>query len=93
MIQVLGLADTMAGVIFLAQAIGVEVPFSMALFFAVYLIVKGGIFVVNSLDWGSALDVTAGIVLLLASFFSLPGIFFGIFEIILITKGLLSLLA
>lgn len=83
----------MAGAVFLAQLFGLDVPTLMILFFAAYLIIKGGIFVLTSLDWGSFVDVAAGVALLAGLFLAVPFFLLGLFGGILLIKGIFSLLA
>jgi len=93
MIRVLGLADLMAGFIFLGKALHIELPILMVLFFALYLIAKGIVFVVISLDAGSFIDVAAGLVLAIAVLFQISPILLGIFAVFLVGKGFFSLFA
>lgn len=93
MVKVLGLADLLAGVVLLAQALSLSIPASMILFFAAYLIIKGGIFVLNSLDLGSVIDVMAGAILLAGLFLTVPHFLLFAFGGVLFAKGILSLLA
>ncbi len=93
MIWVLGLADIMAGLIFLANIFNIKLPVTMAAFFAIYLIIKGVIFILNSFDFGSALDVLAGIILMLTLFFHPSAVLMTLFAIYLIGKGGLSMVS
>lgn len=91
MIKILGLADCIAGAIFFAGALYTNIPVSMLIFFAPYLIIKGGIFILNSFDAGSAIDLAGGIVMLLMIFFSLPPVLLVAFGSFLMLKGGISL--
>lgn len=92
MLFVLGIADLLAGFIFLALIFKINVTISMEIFFAAYLIIKGGIFFINSMDFGSALDILAGILLIFSIFTLIPVLILILFAAFLILKGLLSIL-
>mgnify|MGYP001614842463 CR=1 FL=1 len=81
MIKVLGLADLMAGLVFLGNGFGFQIPVTMEIFFGLYLIGKGITFVINSLDWGSSADVGAGMAMIAAIFFPLPQLIFIVFSL------------
>ena len=93
MVKILGLADCMASAIFFANVLRADIPVTMMLFFALYLIIKGGIFILNSFDAGSALDVAGGIILILLIFFSMPSAVLISFGAFLMLKGGASLLS
>lgn len=83
----------MAGLVFLGKTLRIELPLLMVLFFALYLIVKGFIFVIVSLDVGSFIDIGAGILLGGAAFFNIPQLISGICASFLLFKGFFSLFA
>ena len=93
MIFVLGLADIMAGLIFLSILFSIKLPLTMLLFFSLYLVVKGGIFVLNSGDAGSFMDVLAGFVLLATIFLNINSLILLPFAVFLLGKGLVTLTA
>lgn len=92
MLKILGFTDIMAGLLFLVSALGLDIPVLMLIFYAGYLILKGFIFILNSFDVGSIIDVGGGVVLFLTLFFSLPFPILISFSLFLSLKGGVSLL-
>jgi len=88
MIKLLGLADLTAALLLMSRIFEIETFALISIFFAIYLCIKGFIFII---DIGSALDIVAAILLILNIFFVLPGIILIIVAGLLGLKGLMSL--
>lgn len=55
-----GIADILAGLLFVAGFYHIDIPQGMMIAFGVYLIIKGLLFIVNFFSW---IDIAAGILL------------------------------
>ena len=90
MIKLLGFFDIIASIILFAPAFNMHFPDNLALFFAVYLIIKGLIFIKS---WVSIVDITAAITLLLSMNIDLPRAMAVIISLLLLQKGIFSTLS
>ena len=88
MTKLLGFADIVSGLIFVAGFYHVDIPRGMLIAFGIYLILKGVIFFMN---FFSLIDIAAGIFLVSGLVFSMhPIILIGIVAFLAI-KGLASI--
>lgn len=90
MVQILGLLDIIAAGVLVAQCFNWGLPSQIIIIFAVYLLLKAGIFL---MDIASMLDIIIGILLLLSLGvqISCPVLYF--FAFLLGVKGIESLFA
>lgn len=86
--KILGFADILAGLLFVAGAYDMAVPSGMALAIGAILIVKGIIFITNYFSW---IDLAIGIILVFGWAPSLPPYIVLILAAYLGIKGLASL--
>ena len=91
-VKILGIFDLLAAVFFWVFAFYGIIPGSIVLFFAVYLIIKGTIFVITMEAIASGLDIISGLVLFFSLQFALPNFIIVIVTLYLIQKGVFSLL-
>jgi len=91
--KLFGLMDITAAILFfLNNRFGGFVPDKILWIFAIYLLIKGAIFLI-SLDIASIIDVACGGIIILSIFFTLPNIIAGLLAFFLIQKGFLSVVA
>jgi len=87
MTKLLGFADIVSGLIFVAGFYHIDIPRGMLIAFGIYLILKGVIFFMN---FFSLIDIAAGVLLVSGLVFSMhPVILIGIAAFLAI-KGLAS---
>ncbi len=91
MIKILGILDVITAIIMFAMPFNFGIPASVIFVFAVYLLVKGVIFITNPMSW---IDLAIAVILLLNyhSIFALPRTAMFILAFIILQKGLFSLL-
>ncbi len=90
LIKILGILDILTAISFWIFSIFGMLPSGIVLFFAVYLIVKGIIFLI-SLNIASVLDIIIALVMFLSLSVHIPSAIVVIFTFILIQKGIISL--
>ena len=83
----LGIADIIAGSLLIRGIYNIPVPQILVMVFAGYLIIKGLLFIT---DIGSAMDLVAGILLILTVFLNIPTLILIIFASLLGIKGVMS---
>lgn len=91
MIKLLGLFDCIAGLALLARLLGLVSGLDIMLLFAIYLFIKGAIFLFGFGDIGSLLDIFCAIVILSAVLIEISFIIVVATSLFLIIKGLMSL--
>lgn len=90
MIKILGLLDIFATLLLIGVAANLNIPQGLIITISVYLIIKGIIFIV---DIASIFDITAGTLLVLSLFVSLPPAFLLIAAVLVGIKGFTSLVS
>ena len=91
-IKILGILDILAGALFWAStSFDINIK-SILIFFALYLIIKGTIFLISK-DIASALDVISGILIYASVSYNLPAFVDVIVSLFLLQKGIFSLLS
>lgn len=90
MTRLLGFADIVAGLLFLASFYQIDIPRGLMIAFGVYLIIKGLVFLMN---FFSLIDIACGVLLLLGFAISLPSFVVIGLAAFLSLKGLASLFA
>lgn len=90
-IKILGIFDLIAAVSFWLFAFFHIIPSSVIIILALYLLIKGIIFLV-SMDLASILDILAAILIFISLAIALPKVIIFLVSIYLLQKGVLSLL-
>ena len=90
LVKILGILDILAAFLIFALSFGLNIPHGIIIVFIVILLAKGAFILTKSI--ASAFDILAGVILILALFFTLPQIIFFIPGILVLQKGILSLL-
>lgn len=91
-VKILGVLDIISALLFWIFGFFHVLPETLIVSIAVYLIVKGIIFII-SLDLASILDVISGLLIYLSLSFNLPAVVIIIITLFLLQKGLFSLVA
>lgn len=92
-IKLLGFLDIVAAILFFINNSFFNIlPTSIILVVAIYLIIKGVIFVISA-DMASIIDIACGIVILSSAFFVLPRLVAVIVAVYLVQKGVFSMLS
>lgn len=86
----LGLGDIIAAGLLMSKAHDAVIPQAIVIFFAIYLLLKGLIFL---MDIGSLFDLAGGILLILSLSTTLPAVLFLVVACLLGLKGVMSLFA
>jgi hypothetical protein len=86
--MLLGIADIIAGSLLIRELYSIPVPQVIVVIFAIYLIMKGILFIT---DIGSLMDLVAGVLLVLTLFLNFPIFILIIFAALLAIKGVMSL--
>lgn len=91
-VKILGILDILAALSFWLSAVFNIIPDSLILLIAIYLIVKGIIFIISQ-DIASILDILSGLIIYASLSFNLPFFISLIVVLFLIQKGIFSLIA
>jgi len=92
MIQILGVLDIISAIVLILKYFFENLPDKIVWIFAIYLIVKGVLFLLSK-DIISILDVVCGIVFIVAVFFPISSKVLILVCFFLIQKGLFSLVS
>lgn len=93
MIKILGIIDLLAAFFFLFNLwLGRFFPDKLVLIFALIILIKGIIFILIA-DFASAIDVIAGIVIILSLNMHIPFILSALVVVFLLQKGFFSLVS
>jgi len=92
MIQIFGFLDIISAVIL--ALVGFEIPIGifLGLIFGLYLLIKGGIFLLHSFNIASLIDVLGGIILILGIFFNIPSVLLFLGAAAVFQKGVFTFL-
>ena len=88
MIKFLGLLDVIATLLLIGVAASLNISQGLIITMSVYLIIKGIVFII---DIASVFDITAGTLLILSLFVSLPPVLLLIAAVLVGIKGFMSL--
>jgi len=88
--KILGIVDLIAALMLVAVAYRMEIPRNLLIAIVIILIIKALIFLISI---GGLIDMAAAVLLILASFFTLPATALLIAAILIGQKGLFSMLA
>lgn len=91
-VKLLGGLDFLAGLIFLLFEFTEIIPYSVVVYFGLFLIVKGALFGIPEFNVISIIDIVCGILFLL-SFFGMFNFIVWIVSIYLLQKGLFSFIS
>ncbi|MBU4086492.1 MAG: hypothetical protein KKB21_02850 [Nanoarchaeota archaeon] len=91
-VKILGIFDMLAALLFWVFGIFGIIPPNLILILAVYLLVKGLIFVISA-DVASVIDILVSLIMFLSLSFHIPQIIVITATLILIQKGAFSLFA
>ncbi|MBU3913370.1 MAG: hypothetical protein KKE50_04715 [Nanoarchaeota archaeon] len=91
-VKILGIFDMLAALLFWVFGIFGIIPSNLILILAVYLLVKGLIFVISA-DVASVIDILVSLIMFLSLSFHIPQIIVITATLILIQKGAFSLFA
>lgn len=92
MIQILGILDIISAIVLILKYFFQSFPDKLVWIFAIYLIVKGIIFLLGR-DFISALDIVCGIIFIIAVFFPISSKVLIFVCFFLIQKGVFSLVS
>ena len=93
LIKLLGFLDIVSAVIFfINNTVFHLLPTSIVLLVAIYLLIKGIIFVLSA-DFASIIDIICGIIIISSAFFILPKLIAVIIAVYLVQKGIFSMLS
>jgi hypothetical protein len=94
MIRIFGIADMIAALLFFLLGLKIVVPKAILLGFAIYLIIKGALFIIISMDIASMIDVAVGVIMIIFYFALIPsaGVISFICAIFLAQKAFFSLI-
>ncbi len=90
MIKLLGILDIIASAFLFFSVLNIYFPKQMGIVIAIYLILKGIIFITSLV---SIIDVLSGIMLLAGFYFIIPRVIVIVIAILLLQKGIFSLLS
>ncbi|HUS49010.1 MAG TPA: hypothetical protein VMZ91_02510 [Candidatus Paceibacterota bacterium] len=90
LVKILGIFDLIAALLILALSFRLAIPQGIIIFFIIVLLAKGAFILTKSI--ASGLDLFAALVLILSLFYTLPYALFFIAAILLLQKGILSLM-
>jgi hypothetical protein len=90
-VKILGIIDLLTAILFWLFGIFHIIPPSVIVFLAFILLIKGLIFVISE-HIASALDIAIAAVMFITVSFTIPNVFIFIAAILLIQKGVVSLL-
>jgi len=92
MIKILGILDIISAILLVLVIFHISLNQKLVLFFAFYLIIKALVFLLSSHDLASIIDLAGGTLLILSLFFILPITLLLIVAVLLLQKGIFSLL-
>jgi hypothetical protein len=92
MIQILGILDILSAVILVLKYFFENLPDKIVWVFAIYLIIKGAIFLIAQ-DFISMVDIFCGVILVIAIFIPISYGFMIFTVVFLIQKGIFSLIS
>jgi len=89
-VKILGVLDLLAAFLIFALSFGIGIPHWIIIIFIIILLAKGAFIFTGSI--ASVFDILAGVILIFGLFFALPQWIFFIPGILVLQKGILSLL-
>ncbi|MBM3247583.1 hypothetical protein FJZ17_03550 [Candidatus Pacearchaeota archaeon] len=92
MIQILGILDIISAIVLVLRYFFESLPDKIVWIFAIYLIVKGALFLLGR-DFASIIDIFCGIILVFAVFIPISYGFMIFTAVFLIQKGIFSLIS
>ena len=91
-VKILGAFDVTIGILFVFSYLFHIIPHSWLIVFAIYLAVKGVIFLLSA-DIASLFDIVVAIVIYASTFFNIPVLLGAIVSLFLIQKGIVSMVS